>query len=343
MAKKKYTKKPVKRRKKRTSRKKKESALILFISSLRNMTLGAAVITIVFIGILFFFEYRDTFRSQKKKQAWQEQQITTPKEKKVPEKQDQKDSEPLEKQKTKRPATSFSLSYPTNAELPRLQMERAEQVICYEGFTVSYNSNYKIANWVAWELTKEEAESREVERSNKFTPDPILKGATALNEDYTRTGYDRGHLAPAGDMKWSHKAMQESFYFSNICPQVPALNRGLWKTLEEQSRIWAIKHGSLMIVTGPVIEEDLKRLGKNRVAIPKRFYKVISTISDNKYQGIGFIMDNKDNKNILLKSVAIPIDSVEKITGIDFFHILPDDSECQMESTIEWECWPFGF
>lgn len=113
----------------------------------------------------------------------------------------------------------------------------------------------------------------------------MVKGASATNEDYTRSGYDRGHMAPAGDMKWSAKAMRESFYLSNICPQKPGLNRGIWKDLEEQARLWAKENGSLLIVTGPVITDDLKRLGKNRVGIPKTFYKVICTITNGKPEG----------------------------------------------------------
>ena len=117
--------------------------------------------------------------------------------------------------------------------------------------------------------------------------------------------------------------MRESFYLSNICPQKPKLNRGIWKDLEEQCRLWALDNGSLLIVTGPVITGDMKRLGKNRVAIPKAFYKVLCY---------------KDNS---LKSMAIPIDSVEKATGIDFFPSIPDDQENEMEAAVDWSRWSF--
>ena len=207
--------------------------------------------------------------------------------------------------------------------------------------TVSYNSDYKIANWVAYELTSKEATSKKNERSNKFVSDPMVKGATATNEDYTRSGYDRGHMAPAGDMKWSAKAMRESFYLSNICPQKPGLNRGIWKDLEEQARLWAKENGSLLIVTGPVITDDLKRLGKNRVGIPKTFYKVICTITNGKPEGVGFLFDNKDYGKTPLKSMMIPIDSVEKVTGIDFFPSLPDSIENPMEAYVNDGSWSF--
>ena len=169
----------------------------------------------------------------------------------------------------------------------------------------------------------------------------MVKGATATNEDYTRSGYDRGHMAPAGDMKWSAKAMRESFYLSNICPQKPGLNRGIWKDLEEQARLWAKENGSLLIVTGPVITDDLKRLGKNRVGIAKTFYKVICTITNGKPEGVGFLFDNKDYGKTPLKSMMIPIDSVEKVTGIDFFPSLPDSIENPMEAYVNDGSWSF--
>ena len=170
-------------------------------------------------------------------------------------------------------------------------------------------------------------------------PDPLVKGATALNEDYTRTGYDRGHLAPAGDMKWSMKAMRESFYLSNICPQDPDLNRGIWKELEEQIRLWASENGSLLVVTGPIITDDLRRLGKNRVGIPKRFFKVVCTQTAGRPEGVGFLFDNRDYGDTSLRSMMIPIDSVESVTGIDFFPSLPDSIERPMEASVNKSCW----
>lgn len=239
-----------------------------------------------------------------------------------------------------KPSTK-TFKIPANTEIPRLKEKRQEQVIRHEGYTVSYNSEYRIANWVAYELTATEAKSKKTERSNKFVSDPQVKGATAMNEDYTRSGYDRGHLAPAGDMKWSAKAMRESFYLSNICPQKPKLNRGIWKDLEEQCRLWALDNGSLLIVTGPVITGDMKRLGKNKVAIPKSFYKVLCYYTEKGYKGIGFLFENRDYKDNSLKSMVIPIDSVEKVTGIDFFPSIPDDQEKEMEATVDWSSWSF--
>ena len=231
---------------------------------------------------------------------------------------------------------------PKGSELPQLKRKRTEQVIQHEGYTVSYNADYRIANWVAYVLTDKEARSDKAERQNKFVVDPLVKGASATNEDYTRTGYDRGHLAPAGDMKWSEKAMRESFYLSNITPQKPGLNRGIWKELEEQIRLWARENGAVLIATGPVIpDEELSRLGKNRVGVPRHFYKVLCMVVNNRLEGVGFLFENRDYGTTPLRQLMVPIDSVEQVTGIDFFPVLPDAEERQMEATVHTDLWSF--
>lgn len=304
------------------------------------MFIGAFIVVACFIGFLFIYDFfapmagHEPVALEKKGQETvsSKKAVTAPKQK-------VQDKTSANKAPAKPSTKTFKI--PANTEIPRLKEKRQEQVIKHEGYTVSYNSEYRIANWVAYELTATEAKSKKTERSNKFVSDPQVKGATAMNEDYTRSGYDRGHLAPAGDMKWSAKVMRESFYLSNICPQKPKLNRGIWKDLEEQCRLWALDNGSLLIVTGPVITGDMKRLGKNKVAIPKSFYKVLCYYTEKGYKGIGFLFENRDYKDNSLKSMVIPIDSVEKVTGIDFFPSIPDDQEKEMEATVDWSSWSF--
>ena len=304
------------------------------------MFIGAFIVVACFIGFLFIYDFfapmagHEPVALEKKGQETvsSKKAVTAPKQK-------VQDKTSAKKAPAKPSTKTFKI--PANTEIPRLKEKRQEQVIKHEGYTVSYNSEYRIANWVAYELTATEAKSKKTERSNKFVSDPQVKGATAMNEDYTRSGYDRGHLAPAGDMKWSAKAMRESFYLSNICPQKPKLNRGIWKDLEEQCRLWALDNGSLLIVTGPVITGDMKRLGKNKVAIPKSFYKVLCYYTEKGYKGIGFLFENRDYKDNSLKSMVIPIDSVEKVTGSDFFPSIPDEQEKEMEATVDWSSWSF--
>ena len=211
-------------------------------------------------------------------------------------------------------------------------------ILEYTGFTVSFNSQTKLPNWVAYELTKEETEGQ-VKRNSNFYPDPELKVKQADNNDYRNTGWDRGHMAPAGDMKWSEQAMFESCYFTNICPQNKNLNGGDWRALEERCRTWAQKYGKVQIVCGPILG-DMKNgtLGDNKVAIPDAFFKVLLVKIADVYEGIGFIFENKaGHKN--LGEYAMSIDSVEHITGLDFFHQLPNRVENKLEANYHKDVW----
>lgn len=218
-------------------------------------------------------------------------------------------------------------------EIPIMQSRTGGQTIKRKGYTLSYNADYKTPHWVAWELTKKESKGKE-SRTDKFLPDPDIRGAKAYTGDYTKSGYDRGHMAPAADMKWSRQAMEESFYMSNICPQNPNLNRGDWNDLEDKSRQWAKKYGAVYITCGPIYDNKKpKRIGNNKVAVPDAFYKVILVNDKKNPQAIGFIFPNKAGHK-LLKKYAVTVDSVEKRTGIDFFPALPDEIENRIEAEI---------
>lgn len=140
--------------------------------------------------------------------------------------------------------TNLNFPLTGNIELPQLASIRPEQIIEHLAYTVSYNHDWNLPNWVAYELTSEELYG-DVKRSNHFAPDPLVSGDPVVTDDYSHSDYDRGHMAPAADMKWSEQAMRESFYMSNICPQNQNLNRGDWNDLEELARDWARKYGNL--------------------------------------------------------------------------------------------------
>ena len=320
----------------RATRRKKASS---FVSSMRKLVVGCFAAVVCMVAALFIYDWLSARLGSRLSEdpSGDREKIAAPApgSRKGPKEKGKKSPASVKEKR------SSTYTFPAGTEIPRLTGKRTEQIIRHEGYTVSYNSDYKIANWVAYELTASEAKSKKSERSNKFSPDPQVKGATATNEDYTRTGYDRGHLAPAGDMKWSGKAMRESFYFSNICPQRPGLNRGVWKDLEEQARLWAAENGSLLIVAGPVITDDLRRLGKHRVGVPKLFYKVLCYVSEGKPQGVGFLFENKDYGDTPLSSLMLPIDKVEEIVGVDFFYSLPDSVENLMEKSVDKNYWSF--
>lgn len=218
-------------------------------------------------------------------------------------------------------------------EIPVSVQKRDEIRLVRTAFTISYNNFYKTPNWVAWELTRQETEGNE-ERKTKFLPDPDLPKPRVEHSDYTHSGYDRGHMAPAADMKWSEQAMQESFYMSNICPQNQKLNRDDWGDLEEMCRNWAKKYGRIYIACGPIYDQSTpKRIGQHKVAVPDRFFKVVLIYNRKNPIAMGFLFNNKAGHNKLEKYM-VPVDSVETITGLDFFSRLPDDIENRIEAII---------
>ena len=230
-------------------------------------------------------------------------------------------------------------------EIPVLEKGVPSQIIEYTGFAVSYNNSTRLPNWVAYELTATEV-AGDLPRKDKFRPDPSAFGAQANKDDYRNSGWDRGHMAPAADMKWNTDAMDESCFFTNICPQNPQLNGGDWKELEEKCRKWAQKHGNLYIACGPIILDNVHgTIGANEVIIPDKFYKVVLARINGEYRGAGFIFHNsplrkskisgKPPVNRPLESYLVPIDEVEAITGIDFFPALPADTQNRVESAKE--------
>lgn len=234
---------------------------------------------------------------------------------------------------SKEPMSGEQISPNGKLEIPEMHSSLGGQVIERAGYTLSYNADYKTPQWVAWELTKQESQGEE-KRTDKFVPDPDVRGAKAYTTDYTNSGYDRGHMAPAADMKWSRKAMEESFYLSNICPQNPNLNRGDWNDLEEKSRQWARRFGKIYITCGPIYDNKKpKRIGNNKVGVPDAFYKVILINDKKNPQAIGFIFENRAGHQPLTKYI-VTVDSVEKRTGIDFFPALPDEVEKKIEGEL---------
>ena len=207
----------------------------------------------------------------------------------------------------------------------------------HTAYSLVYNENNEQADWVAYKLEKHELEPN-FKRNDQFKEDALVYTGTATNKDYQYQGFDKGHLAPAGDMVWNKKALDESFYFSNISPQLPSFNRGIWKKLEDQVRKWARKYDELYIVTGPVCSNRDHTIGENKVVVPTYFFKVILVYNDSVKQGIGFIFPHEKCTNDLF-DYAMPIDEVERFTGFDFYYRLPNPQEKKIEKTIDRSYW----
>jgi endonuclease G len=232
-----------------------------------------------------------------------------------------------------------NLSYGQGKNFWYLPTSTTKTRIVHTYYTVSYSVPDKEAEWVSYMLTRERALSEKVTRKNNFRKDPqISKSASANPNDYKKTGYDRGHLAPAGDMRFDSVAMSESFYLTNISPQLPDFNRGIWQRVEQQVRNWAVDYDTIYIATGGVLKDPMGKLGESKITIPKYFYKVVLDYKNGETKAIAFLLPNMQGGK-KLRQYTVTIDSVEKMTGIDFFPGLPDNIENRVESTVDTTLW----
>lgn len=212
-----------------------------------------------------------------------------------------------------------------------------DQLIDYGFFTVSYSEQYEQARWVGYELTKSEAYGA-LSRTNNFRPDlKVITGSASL-DDYKGSGYDRGHLAPAGDMAFSSDAMSTSFLMSNMTPQHPSFNRGIWKTLEGKVREWAKEYEELLVITGPVFTASMITIGINKVAVPSAYFKAVIDYKGSDTKAIAFLLPNKKAEKELSEYV-VSIDELEKSIGLDLFESLPDSIEAIWESQKDSDKW----
>jgi endonuclease G len=218
---------------------------------------------------------------------------------------------------------------------------------------LSYNEKHEQANWVA-HMISTDINKGVLTRTNDFRVDPKIKTGSSeerdfflriLQEDstfeYDGFGYDRGHLAPSADFRWCAKAMSESYYYSNMSPQVAEFNRQIWADLESMVREYVQENNrNVYVVTGPILQDDLPRIerGVNRLSIPREYFKVVIDIEDGQSSGIGFLIPNEECDYPVI-SYAVSIDSIEQRTGIDFFASLPDSLENKLETNFDIKHW----
>lgn len=211
------------------------------------------------------------------------------------------------------------------------------EIITHNYYSLSYNEYHEQANWVHYKLRNAQILGS-AKRTDNFRADYNVSSKSASPNDYRGSGYDRGHLVPAGDMKINSVAMSESFFMSNISPQNPSFNRGGWKKLESLVRMWGRNKVSYITTAGILNLNSFNKIGNNQVSVPNQFYKVVYIPSDNKM--IAFLMPNKKIEGSL-KSYIVSVDKVEKITGIDFHHKLEDKLEDKLESKSDVNDWDF--
>jgi endonuclease G len=216
------------------------------------------------------------------------------------------------------------------------------EIVHHKYYTLSYNESREQADWVAYHLTKSSLVKPNVRRARKFRPDYKINSRSAIHSDYTNSDYTRGHLVPAGDMAFNEEAMEESFIMSNMSPQMRTFNNGIWKELEETVRDWAYFYEDVYVVSGPLFSSSRpKTIGRNRVAVPDAFYKVILDDKTPYAKSIAFIIPHELSV-LPLSNYAITVDELEAKLGINFFDALLEDSlESQIESRFDLEQWPF--
>lgn len=214
-----------------------------------------------------------------------------------------------------------------------------QAIVYHTNYALSYNEKYEQAEWVFYELKDKKEMNGDFKRPY-FISDPKVKTKSADYRNYKNSGYDRGHLCPAGDMKFSKEAFDETFYTSNISPQKNDFNAGVWNRLEQKTRYWSQKYKDIYVVTGGILTEDLETIGSEKVAVPKYFYKILVDETDGEYKMIAFLVPHESSKKPLYEFV-VSVDEIEKMTGIDFFPALPDKIENDLEKRSDYKAWSF--
>ncbi|MDF0707352.1 DNA/RNA non-specific endonuclease [Flagellimonas okinawensis] len=213
------------------------------------------------------------------------------------------------------------------------------EVVEHNYYILSYSEPYEQAEWVAYVLKKEDLTYDDRDRPY-FIEDPKVGTKSADWKNYRGSGYDRGHLCPAGDRRFSEQAYNETFYTSNISPQDKYFNAGIWNRLEQKVRYWCKTYGDLLVVTGGVLEPGLSEIGEEDVDVPRYFYKIIMKGSGNKTKALGFLIPAKETQEPI-QQFLVPIDEIEQRTGIDFFSKQSDDWQVRMESQVDEKGWKF--
>lgn len=232
------------------------------------------------------------------------------------------------------------------------QVTEGEEVILHAAMALVYDEKHEQAKWVA-HVIRPEIIGASLPRTNQFRPDPKVETGSAVEADYfLKTqkadgsfaydgfGYDRGHLAPSADFKWSKEAMMDSDYYSNMSPQLAVFNREKWAELEGLLRGYVYRHpeGQLYLCTGGLLEDDLPKVerGVNGVSVPRYFWKV--ALDWERKQAIGFLLPHR-KLEYPIEQYAVTIDSLESLTGIDFFPALEDQWEDRLEAMKEVAVW----
>ncbi|MCT4581382.1 MAG: DNA/RNA non-specific endonuclease [Flavobacteriales bacterium] len=220
-----------------------------------------------------------------------------------------------------------------------------EQVVQHQAMVLGYDEKHEQARWVM-HMVLPDIEEGNTSRTNDFREDSLVTTGTAVKADYWYSGYDRGHLAPSADFRWSPIALSESYYYSNMSPQLPELNREKWAELENAVRDYVLYHNEpVYVITGPVLHDSLptmKNEGRaNEVSIPELYYKIVLDITGEEKRGVAFLIPNGDCTYPIM-SYATSIDVIERRTGLRFYSNLPEDLASKLKEEYIEKDWQVG-
>jgi len=218
-----------------------------------------------------------------------------------------------------------------------LPSSTTNDVIEHVYYTLSYSEKHEQSEWVAYQLDEDHISNNEFERPY-FIEDRKVRSSSADWRNYKGSGFDKGHLCPAGDRKFSYDAFHETFLTSNISPQDHDFNAGVWNRLEQKTRYWAKKYNGVFVVTGGVLMNSTKNIGEENVTVPNAFYKIVMNQTPGEYMVIAFLVPNEPTNEPIYNFVTT-IDHIEELTGIDFFPAMEDHIENKIESQIELSVW----
>lgn len=210
-------------------------------------------------------------------------------------------------------------------------------VVQHKYYQLSYNPKHKQAEWVAYRLHPSHLSDNSFKRPY-FEIDTQVPGNSAHWNNYRNSNYDRGHLLPAGDRRFSYEAYVETFLTSNISPQNRSFNSGIWNRLEIQVRNWVAQKGELFVITGGVLQEGLETIGQEKVSVPKYFYKIIVGFDQGNPKAIAFLIPNQSLPQSIAEFIT-PLSQIQEMTGIPFFSQLPQVTEARLKAPADYRFW----
>lgn len=217
---------------------------------------------------------------------------------------------------------------------------RETMILKKQGYTVQYSLRDGIPCWVSWHLKKENLNGP-VERTDEFLADDEIPSRYRVESyDYKGSGYDRGHMCPAADNKYSEQAMKESFLMTNMCPQNHTLNAESWERLEKACRRWAGRWGDVYVVCGPVFQgHERKTIGKeHEVRVPDGFFKAVLCMQPGKEKSIAFLYANTSQRQTM-EGAMCSVDDIEALIGMDLFCNVPEPLQTRIEGSYDLRAW----